>query len=200
MGFLLQSITRKSVMLIRRLILPILFAFMFTLFGFFDGVGYHLNHIDQLSFVTHDQLGYADATFACDMIYNPIVYPLYWVMAKGHVNGTFQMKYVPESYYPSEFGGPIWGMKEEEHYDTYILYMLTWGTLLNLFFLFGVTVTIEIVGYRSLYLVLLFGAFGFYVFQILGVFLGIFVGSMIALLLFKWPDNFIVRFWRSLWE
>lgn len=184
----------------KRLTLPILFAFLFTLFGIFSGLGYHLNYIDELSFVPHNQLGYADAVFACNMIYNPIVYPLYWVIGEGHVNGTFQMMYLPETYAPGEFGGPIWGLRKQDRYDTYILYMVTWGTLLNLFFLLGVTIAIEIIRQRILYLVLLFGAFGFYVFQILGVFLGIIVGSIIALLLFKWPDNFIVRFWRSLWE
>lgn len=197
----MQGKAKKIAVLVRRLVLPVLFAFMFTLLGLFSGLGYHLNYIDELSFVKHNQLGYADAVFACDIIYDPIVFPLYWVIGKGHMNGTYQMMYVPESYAPGEFGGPIWGLKKEDRYDAYVLYMLTWGTVLNLLFLLGVTITVEIVGQRSLYLVLLFGMFGFSVFQILGVFLGIVVGSLIVLLLFKWrPDNLIVRFWRSFWE
>jgi hypothetical protein len=201
MGFSLQGKVRKIAVLVRRLTLPLVFAFMFTLFGLFDGVGFHLYYIGQVSFVPHDQLGYADATFTVNMVYNPIVYPLYWVMGKGYVNGTFRMMYVPESYAPGEFGGPMWGMTPQDRYDEYILYMVTWGTLLNLVFLLAITVIIDFAGYRSLYLVLLFGVFGFYTFQIIGMLMGIAAGSMVALLLFKWrPDNSIVRLWHSLWE
>ena len=79
--------------------------------------------------------------------------------------------------------------------------MLMWGLLLNLFVLFSLTLAIEIVGQRGLYLVLFGGVVGFMASEILGVFVGMVAGSIVALIFLKlWPDNPILAFWRSLWN
>jgi hypothetical protein len=172
---------------------------MFFLFlGFFGGLGYYVHAIKEVSFKPHSQLGYADAVFFCDITYNPIIYPFYWVIGKGKIVGNFSVMYVPEGYMPGEFGGPIWGIKPEERYDSYINMMISWGTFPNLIFLFIIFLNIEFLWGRSLYWVLLSGVFGFLIWELYGTIIGIIIGGIIVLWVFKIsPDNIIRRLWQS---
>lgn len=192
---------QKSIRILRKIIFAILFAFLLALLGIFDGVGYYLYYIDERSFVPHNRLGYADVVFSCDIIYNPILYPLYWITGNGDLSGNFSIKYVPEGYYPGEFGGPIWGLSKEDRYASYVIHMLTWGIVLNFFILFSFNMAIEIVGKRSLYLILLCGVCGFIALKITGMIVGLSAGfAIVMLLMFKFQDNFLVRWWQSVWE
>ncbi|MDH7564420.1 MAG: hypothetical protein QHH24_06050 [Candidatus Bathyarchaeota archaeon] len=178
----------------------ILLALGLLLLGLFEGVGYHLYFIRETSFIPHNQLGYADASFSIDLMYNPVLYPLYWLMGNGHINGTYSTIYLPEGYGAGEFSGPRWGLWGKERQDAYIIQMLSWGSLLNLLFLAIITVSIEIVGKRCLYLVLGFGIFGFAAFELVGMAVGMVLGSVAVASLLRRPDNVVFRFWRSLWE
>ncbi len=173
---------------------------MFFLFlGFFGGVGYHVHAIKEVSFKPYSQLGYADVVFFCDITYNPILYPFYWIVGRGKLVGNFFVMYVPEGYMPGEFGGPIWGIKPEERYDAYINFMISWGTFPNLIFLFIVALIIEFVCGRSVYWVILSGVIGFLFWELYGVVIGIIFGFFIVILTFTlFPDNFLMRFWRSI--
>jgi len=198
---MLHSARRKYIVIFRKLIYATAFTFFLALLGIFSGLGYRVHHIEELSFIPHSRLGYADVVFNCDMIYDPVLYPLYWMVGSGHISGNFSIMYLPEGYYPGEYGGPVWGYHARERYDAYISDMLSWGMLLNLFILFNIAIVIEIVEKRSLYLVLFCGILGFFVAEILGVIIGMIVSALALFMMLKfWSDNFIVRFWYSLWE
>ncbi|MBS7632902.1 hypothetical protein KEJ15_04680 [Candidatus Bathyarchaeota archaeon] len=190
------AFTRKCL----RFIVAILLALGLMLLGLFDGIGYHLYFIRETSFIPHSRLGYADASFSIDLMYNPVLYPLYWLMGSGRINGTYSTIYLPEGYGSGEFGGPRWGLWGKERQDAYIIEMLSWGSLLNLLFLAIITVSIEIVGKRCLYLVLGLGIFGFAAFELVGMAVGMVVGSLAVASMLRQPDNVVFRFWRSLWE
>jgi hypothetical protein len=187
-GFTLYTSRRRYVTILRKLIVAVLFALLLTLFGVFDGLGYH-GYARELSIDESSALGY-NVAFSCDIIYDPITYPSYWVMGRGQVSGTFEISDAPLGM----LTGRVFGFRQERE-SMYLLGMLTWGSTINLIGLLGLTVAIEIIQKRSLYLILLCGMFGFYVFNLLGVLFGIIAGSLVALLLLRlWRDNFIVHF------
>ena len=192
----------KYVRVIRKIVIALAMAGLFIVLCIISGVGYHVNSIRQLSFVTHSQYGYADATFYCDITFNPILFPTYWLKGQGHTVGTFSMLYVPESYAPGEFGGANWGTGPESHYVTYIMYVVTSEFGLNLIYCFFVPFLVEIVGSREVYIALLSGLVGFAVGTIIGLFIGLVVGTVLALfVLFKLSRTGVfARFWRSLTE
>lgn len=189
----------RSIKIVQKLIIAMLFTFLFAFLGIFSGSGYHLYQINETSFVSHGQSGYADASFKLNMAYDPLLYPYYWILGVGRVNGTFSMMYVPDAYGPS--GRPYYGTQPSERYQTYILHMLTWGTLPNVVILFILAIAIEIIGRRSLYLVAFGGILGFYAYEVLGATVGVVAGSVALFVLLKlWRDNPVMRFWNSLWE
>jgi len=192
---------KRHVRIARKIVFAGLAAMLFLLLGLFSGLGYRLYSLKELGFVPHSRSGYADARFKCDILYSPILYPVYWIVGRGHTNGTFSVLYFPEGYTAGEHAAPIFGLGEKDRRDAYLINMLTWGLSLNLFVLFSLTLAIEIVGQRGLYLVVFGGVIGFMISEILGVFVGMVVGSLTALVLLKlWPSNPILIFWRSLWN
>jgi len=174
---------RRSLRIIRKLIVALLFALLFTFFGFFSGPGYHVNQVEEVSFDRTFGLGFANAAFACDVVFNPLVYPFYWFAGGGHLVGNFSMMYVPEGYSPG--GRPFYGDYSRDRYPEYLTYLTTWGTLPNLVVLFFITLAVEVVGRRILYLLLLSGIIGFYAFVLVGTIVGVFVGCLAVLLASK---------------
>lgn len=192
---------KRRIRIARKIVFAGLAAMLFLLLGLFGGVGYRLYSLKELGFVPHSRLGYADARFKCDILYSPLLYPVYWIMGRGHTNGTFSILYFAEGYTAGEHAAPIFGLGEKDRRDVYLMNMLMWGLSLNLFVLFSLTLAIEIVGQRGLYLVLFGGVVGFMASEILGVFVGMVAGSIVALIFLKlWPNNPILVFWRSLWN
>lgn len=187
---------RRSVRIIRKLIVAVLFTFLFVLLGLSNGLGYHVNRIEETSFVY--QSGYAEAAFSCDVTFNPFLYPYYWATGSGRITGSFSMFYVPDAYAAS--GRPFYAGNSLDRYPEYLLYIVTWGTLPNLLALFAVTIFIEILGKRLIYLAFFLGALGFYLFVLEGLFLGVIIGSLLAVLLNFWRDNPLTRFWDSIWR
>jgi hypothetical protein len=193
------TVQGKSIRIVRKLVTAVLFALLFFLVGLFGGWGYHVYQISEVSLVRNSQYGYAEATFRCDMICDPLLYPFYWVAGRGQINGTFSIIYVPDAYTPS--GRAYYGGKPEERYSDYILNMLTWATLPNLLVLFSLTVAIETVGKRSLYAVFLAGVVGFYASDVTGLVMGLTSACLAMLLLSRfWRNNPFERFWSSLWK
>jgi len=189
-------VQRRSVRILRKLVVAVLFSFLFVLLGFFSGLGYHVNRIEETSFVY--QYTYAQAEFSADVIYNPLVYPYYWVLGSGHVYGSFSMIYIPDAYTAS--GRPFYGAGPSGRYAEYLLIVISWGTLPNLLTLFVVTLAVEVVGRRVIYMVLLLGSIGFYWFVLEGVLLGVITGSLLAVLLKFWRENPLTQLWDSIWK
>jgi hypothetical protein len=192
----------KHIIIIRKIVFALAMAGLFIVLGIVTGFGYHVNSIRQLSFVTHSQYGYADATFYCDITFNPILYPTYWLGGRGHTVGNFTMLYIPESYRPGEFGGANWGAGPESHYSTYIMYVVTSEFNFNLIYCFLVPFLVEIAGSREVYIALLSGVVGFAVATVIGLFVGLLIGTVLALfVLFRLSRTGVLeRFWRSLTE
>lgn len=177
-------------------------AFLLAVLGLVGGMGYHLFQLKQLSFIIHNDQGYADARIVFSATYDPLLYPFYWFTRNGYINGTFSLTYVPEAYSPGEFGGPIWGLKPSDRYENYTLQMITWGFWANLIILLFVTVMIEVGSARTLYLTLFSGILGFYVAELLGMIIGFAAGLILVLyIMFRLPkNNVLARFWSALWQ
>jgi hypothetical protein len=186
----------------KKVLFAMAFTFFLTILGILNGVGYHVMSIRQISFTIHSNMGYADAIFYCDIIYNPVLFPFYWFSGAGHLSGNFSMMYVPEAYMPGEYGPPVWGTKPQDRYDTYITYMVTWGITANLICLLFLSLLIEALEKRLVYVVLFLGIIGFVVGSFLGVIIGLFLGVfVIAYLSYnKSAKNFLEKLWISLWE
>ena len=197
----MSSNERKFVFYARKLIVAVLFGLLFFLLSIFAGVGYRVYGVRELDFVPNSDLGYADVTFKIDILYNPVLYPLYWMIGSGRVNAEFSVIYVPEHYRPGEFGSANWGSRSERE-NSYVLRTLGFaGVLPNLLVLFIWTIAIEIVRIRGLYVILFSGVLGFYALEVMGAILGLVVGILVVLLLvIVWTANPIQRFWGHLWK
>jgi len=173
---------------IRKTLFAVGMALLLIILGLFNGIGYKVCSIDEVLFTIHSRMGYADAVFYVDITFNPILYPIYWLKGFGSIKGNYSMMYVPESYKPGEFGGPIWGISEKERYDTYITFLATSGITSNFVSLLFLTALIEIIGHRKAYFVILCGLVGFAVADLLGVIIGAILGLIILLYMsFKNP-------------
>lgn len=186
----------------RRLAIAMAMAFLLAFLGLFDNLGYNVRYIEEKSWVPHFDLNFGEAVVYCDMIFNPVLFPLYWLAGSGHISGNFSMIYVAEAYGPGEYGGPRFGAKPQDRFDFYVMKLVIWGLAANLILLLHLTIIIEAVGKRSLYLVVFFCTAGFAFADIIGALIGIFVGAFaVYYILFKMsPENFMWRFWESLWE
>lgn len=85
------------VRILKVLVVSVVLALFLSLIGFFGGLGYNVNRIEEKSFVRTPD-GFANATFICDLVYNPLLYPFYWLVGNGHPSGTFGMLVIPEGY------------------------------------------------------------------------------------------------------
>lgn len=189
------SVTRKAV-------LALGIAFLFIFLGLYSGVGYKVNSINENYFHPYDNLGYADVVFYCDMVFNPVLYPSYWLKGIGHMADNFSIRYLPESYYQNEFGGPNWGLSPKKRLEFYVMFLITGGTYSDLLIFFLIGLGIEVIGKRELYLVLFSGLLGFAGGGVIGTLVGLGAGAAAAMIvMFALPkDNILSRFWRSFWE
>jgi len=160
-------------------------AFFFVLLGTFDGVGYHVHEIRELSFIPDYRYGYADAHFTLDATYNPILFPFYWLSCQGRVSENFSMIYLPNSYERSEWGPPIFDRSLEDRFVKYTSFVVTRGILANLAVLLVITALIEISRRRILYVPLFLGVFGFSAAGIVGVVAGSILGIAAVVHLLK---------------
>lgn len=195
----------KFFSIIRKFIVALLVAFLFTALGLFSGLGYRVNSIEETSFAP-TRNGYANAVFECDMTFNPILYPFYWITRNGQVNGQFSMIYLPDSYvtYRDLQSGDTWGHAVYgvpwDRYADYVMFLTTWGTLPNLLTILFFTIFIEIVGKRSIYIILLCGILGFYAMSLIGLLVGATTACLVLLLLSKIVPGFLTRLSDYLFE
>lgn len=186
--------------MLKKFLFALAISMFLLLLSFFGSLGYNVHAIKEVSFKPYSQLGYADAVIFCDIVYNPILYPFYWIVGKGRLVGNFSVMYIPEGYKPGEFGGPIWGVKPEERYDTYINILISWGTISNLIILFIINLIIEFVFERLMYLILLLGIFGFIFWELYGIIIGVLIGCIFTLVFKIKPRNFIRRWIQFMFE
>jgi len=182
----------------RKLALAVTVAFVLTLIGL-SGLGYKVSRINELSFAPDYEKGFAEATVACDITFNPFVNPLNWIVQEGHINGTFTIVLVSEGHssisafnqgeYKGTYAPPAasyhatWGATAQERYSDYIALLTNAQVLPNFLILFIATTAIEISRKRRLYAILFCGIIGFYAFDILGAILCIITGILALLLL-----------------
>ncbi|MDH7476915.1 MAG: hypothetical protein QHH17_00840 [Candidatus Bathyarchaeota archaeon] len=74
----------------------LIMAVFLVFLGLFEGVGYRVYSVKEVSFVPHTRLGYADVIFHCNATFNPILYPYYWLAGYGNVNADFYFLYTTE--------------------------------------------------------------------------------------------------------
>ena len=196
------------VRILKVLVVSVVLALFLSLIGFFGGLGYHVNRIEEKSFV-RTQEGFANATFICDLVYNPLLYPLYWLVGNGHPSGTFGMLVIPEGYpvivdpfHPEErgLGRAFYGPYPRDRYPEYLIAMSSWGTLPNFLILLFIMMAVEIFRARGIYLILLAGILGFYAMALVGAVAGVLVASVILLLLWKFVPDFINQLVDFLFE
>lgn len=91
---MLPGIRARATIVFRKVMLAITVAFLLALLGIFNNVGYHVNSIEELPFNLSRKFGSGDIQFSFDATYNPLLYPFYWLMRRGHVMGNFSMFFI----------------------------------------------------------------------------------------------------------
>lgn len=192
LGVILEGINQPMYVKVAR---RLLIAFVITLFllvlSLFQGIGYKVNAIDEISFTPYNQLGYADVVFYIDIVFNPILFPSYWLRGLGVITGNFSIKYLPESYYPGEFGGPIWGMKESDRYDIYVMSLVARGLWTNTLLIALVALSVEATTFREIYLIIFSGIVGFAIGDLSGLIFGAIAGCIIAIIIRNYLNRLI---------
>jgi hypothetical protein len=140
-------------------------AMLLTFLGIIGNFGCHVYSIKEVSFIPYTRLGFADVIFFCDAVFNPVLYPYYWLQGYGRLNS--EVEFIYKSEHPNWFsdttsGGPNmetdsewypwgWGITPKERYEAYTTYLLCLGFYPNFAFLLVITSLIEIIT-RRLYL------------------------------------------------
>jgi peptide/nickel transport system permease protein len=151
-----------------------------TILGTFKGVGYLVEGIQEISFTPYYNYGYADAVFAVNMTFNPLLYPFQWLIGEGIISKNISMTYLPHAYERGEWGPPIFG-GSEEHYANYISYVVSSATFANILILLVLTIAIELLQWRVSYISLFAGLLGFLVMSINGMLIGLIIGFVLAM-------------------
>jgi hypothetical protein len=186
---------------LRKLVVAVVMTLLLVFLGILGGVGYHLHWLNETSFDDQSYMyGYADVTFNCALTYDPVIYPLYWLMGQGHIDREFRIMYIPETYTPGEFGHAVY-LSRSQRENSYVMYVIMWGILPNMIMLLSIAIAIEALGKRSLYFVIFGGITGFAL-SFMGVFLGLAVGGIVAFLIMRKvpPFSFLTRLWDELFK
>jgi len=187
----------------KKLLIALGMTFLLFLLGLFGGIGYDVQALSEVSRdYTYSSYGFLLVVFYCDITYNPVLYPFYWIQGSGHLAGNFSTAYVAESVSPGERGVPQFGLSPTQRLDVYLTRMLTWGLAANLALLFALAIAIEIVQKRILYLAVFISSLGFAFASLAGWIVGLCIGAIsVGYVLLKLPkDNTLERFWDSLWD
>jgi len=200
----LQGPRTKYVKVLKRVIFALAFTLLMLLLGFFANIGYHVISIKELPYpLGFRSYGtYAIGRFYCDIVYNPILYPYYWFAGTGHFTGNVSMILYP-NYGPGEQAYPIFPGPDVREGDLYVTTMLLWGATANMVLLLFITMFLEIINKRIVYLVLIGGTLGFAVASVIGLVIGslISTSAIVYLLVFNKSKMAVLRdFWDSLWE
>lgn len=200
----MQGPRTKYVTVLKRIIFALAFTLLMFILGFFANIGYHVISVKELSYpLGFRSYGtYAVGRFYCDIVYNPILYPYYWFVGAGHFTGNVSMIIFPD-YGPGEQIRPIFPRPDVREGDLYVTTMLVWGITPNMVFLLFITVFLEIINKRIVYLVLSGGTLGFAVASVLGLVIGSFISALalVYLAVFDKSKMAVLRdFWHSLWE
>lgn len=200
----MQGPRTKYVTVLKRIIFALAFTLLMLFLGFFADIGYHVISVKELSYpLGFKSYGtYAVGRFYCDIVYNPILYPYYWFVGAGHFTGNVSMIIFPD-YGPGEQARSIFPGPDVREGDLYVTTVLVWGITANMVFLLFITVFLEIINKRIVYLVLSGGTLGFAVASVIGLVVGSLISAsvIVYLLVFDKSKMAALRdFWSSLWE
>lgn len=170
-------------------------ALLFTLLSLFNNVGYHINSMEELSH--NPRNGYVDVDFSFDATYSPLLRPLNWIMGKGHIHGNFSITYYTKVWQEIFI---VRSLSAEERSEGFMLSMTAWGIIPNLIVLLFLTIIIETIRQRQLYVALFSGVIGFVAAGIPGTIAGFAVGMVFNLIYkHKLPkNNILARYWNYL--
>lgn len=186
-----------------------------TFLGIIGNFGIQVYSIEEVSFVPYTRLGFADVVFRCDIIFNPILYPYYWLQGIGRLDSNVSFTYMsehPDWLFDTTSGGPNmetdsnhypwgWGLTPQERYQTYVAYLAVLGLYPNVALLFAIALFVEIIN-RRLYLPILAGIIGFAFCSISGVLIGLFLGTLVlvAALISPRVNSLLRQLWLYLWK
>jgi len=189
---------------VRRLALGLAMGFLLVLLGVFNTIGYHVYLIDEVAVDrTYASQGYLLGTVRIDMVFNPILYPFYWLKSLNRINGTFFLVYYADGFGgEGQPGGARFPWREEGRYEGYLSSFTTWGFFPNMGILLAAAILIEFAHAKAVYIALFTGILGFTFAVLYGLIVSVIIGGGLAFY-FKFRvsrDNAILRFWHSLWE
>jgi len=180
-----------KVKVVRRLLFALGITLFLIILSLFQNVGYKVKAIDEVYFTPYNQFGYADVVFYVDIVFNPILFPSYWLKGIGVIKGNVSIKYLPESYHSGEFGGPIWGLKESDRYDTYVMSLVVRGLWTNALLILLIILPVEATVFREFYLVIFSGIAGFTIGDFYGSIVGAVIGFIIVVIIRIYLNNLV---------
>jgi len=172
--------------ILRSMGVGLVLTMFFGVFALISPSGYkvqaRVNSIDR-----HYELsGTSDYIFAvvnynCNASFNPLLYPLSWLIGRGYLSGDFSTIYLP--YWTTQttpqgeqYNAPVWGKPEDIENEATMKVILE-EFLINLPILPAVFFVIELAGKRSVYLWFLGGTAGFALGSIVGTTAGLLIGT-----------------------
>lgn len=131
-------------------------------------------------FVGDSEYSYAIVRFDANASFNPMLYPLSWLVGRGHISGNFSMVYMPyvtggRTDYGETPQTTVWGKRTVVQGEA-MMKLVIEELLNNLPLLPAIFFAIELVGRRRLYFWFLGGVVGF----IFGTLTGVIVGFTCA--------------------
>lgn len=163
-------------------------ALLLSFAGVLGGFGYHV----RLLKITFDLSGGVYAVV--EATYNPLLHPFNWLVNRGSLIAEFNGMMVGSSVRAGY-------ITAEDYLATFALDLAVWDSLESLVILLLVTIAIEVVEERLLYLVLFAGVVGFLA-GIIGTAIGLAAGA-VFFLIYKFKlgnENIFARFWDYFWE
>jgi|GEM_PF-6716314 hypothetical protein len=194
----------------KKLIFAVAMTFLFLLLGLFGNIGYSSDWSNKT--VTSNK-EYRNVELS--ITYNPILYPFYWITGNGHISLTVNpSRNAPQSSSEPHLFDPHLIEKGSQNVvvtpfrsfaeicEEIVIAMLIWGIYGNLFVLLTITIAIEILRLRVLYIILFSGIIGFFIAEIIGTIISLLIGIILATIyMLKLPkNNMFVRYWSSLWK
>ncbi len=167
---------------LKRFAVAVGMALLFSFISLYPGLGYD-GKAEVRIVSTSYQLLYRDIEVNCNITYNPLLFPLSWLINKGQSSYYFVMRTAPSG--AGQFG-ITWSSLEEAKEDALLIVVLN-ELFINIPFLLSIFLAVELINVRSIYLCFLGGILGFLITSSLGAIVGfLLVLSIVVLLIMKY--------------